>query len=126
MSDTVNLSRSKEQDSQRLLHGLALIIASLAALKFFAIMAIVGPMQSPWLFLAITVVPFLIGGRLLASHPRAGAIVIAVFAGLFATLCGIAIATGIEPSWADYLMVFVCGPLSLAAIGVAVRVVQKR
>jgi hypothetical protein len=120
------LTRSTERDSKRLLGILALTIGGLAALKFFAIMAVIGPMQSPWLFLLIAVVPFLVGGRLLASHPRPGAIVIAVFAGLFATLCGVAIATGIEPSWADYLMVFVCGPLALAAIGVAARVIQKR
>jgi len=66
------LTRSKAQESQRLLGILALTIAGLSALKFFAIM------------------------------------------------------TGIEPSWADYLMVFVCGPLALAAIVVAARVIQKR
>ena len=120
------LTRSTERDSKRLLGILALTIGGLAALKFFAIMAVIGPMQSPWLFLLIAVVPFLVGGRLLESHPRAGAMVIALFAGLLATLCVVAIATGIEPSWADYLMVFVCGPLALAAIGVAARVIQKR
>jgi hypothetical protein len=120
------LTRSTAQESQRLLGIVALTIAGLAALKFFAIMAVIGPMQSPWLFLVIAVVPFLVGRRLLGSHPRAGAIVIAVFSGLFATLCGVAIATGIEPNWADYLMVFVCGPLALAAIGVAVRIIWPR
>jgi hypothetical protein len=83
-------------------------------------------MHSPWLFLVIAAVPFLAGERLLASHPRAGAMVIALFAGLLATLGAVAIATGIEPNWADFLIVFVSGPLSLAAVGVAVRVIRRR
>jgi hypothetical protein len=126
MSSAVNLTRSMEHDAQRVLGVLALTIAGLGMLKFGGIMVDIGPMQSPWGFLLVLVAPFLVGRWLLASHPRAGAIVIASFAGLLATACAVALANGIEPYWADYLVVFVGGPIALIAVGVAVRVIRTR
>jgi hypothetical protein len=93
-------------------------------LKFLAIMVDAGPARSPWLFLLIAVVPFLVGRALLASRPRGGALLIAVFAALLALLCAGAVVGGIEPYWPDYLVVFVGGPLALCAVGVAVRVIR--
>lgn len=126
MSTTVNLTRSKERDGRRLLGVLALTIAGLGLLKFGAIMAVAGPMQSPWGFLLVLVVPFLVGRWLLKAHARAGAMVIAPFAGLLATLAVMALANGMEPYWADYLVVLVGGPLALAAVLVAVRIIWPR
>jgi hypothetical protein len=124
MSNTGNLTRSKEHDAQRLLGVLALIIAGLGVLKFSGLMAELGPANSPWGFLLVLVAPFLVGSWLLPAHRRAGAIVIAIFAGLLATVCAVALANGIEPYWADYLIVFVGGPIALVAVGLAVRVVR--
>lgn len=126
MSTTLNLTRSKERDGRRLLGVLALTIAGLGLLKFGGLMVELGPMQSPWGFLLVLVVPFLVGTWLLKAHPRAGATVIASFAGLLATLAVLALANGLEPYWGDYLVVFVGGPLALAAVGVAVRIIWPR
>jgi hypothetical protein len=124
MSSTMHLPGSRAQDGQRLLGVLSLTIAGLGILKFGGLMAEYGPASSPWGFLLVLVVPFLVGRWLLPSHPRAGAIVIAVFAGLLVTACAVAVANGIEPYWADYLVVFVGGPIALVAVGLAVRVIR--
>lgn len=126
MSATVNITRSEERDGRRLLGALALTIAGLGLLKFGGLMVELGPMQSPWGFLLVLVAPFLVGTWLLKAHARAGATVIASFAGLLATVAVVALANGIEPYWADYLVVFVGGPLALAAVGVAVRIIWPR
>lgn len=120
------LTRSTERDSKRLLGVLALTIAGLGLLKFGGLMVDLGPMQSPWGFLLVLVIPFLVGTWLLKAHARAGAMVIASFAGLLATLAVLALANGIEPYWADYLVVLVGGPLGLAAVLVAVRIIWPR
>lgn len=126
MSNTVNLTRTTEQNSRRLLGILALTIAGLGVLKFGGLMAELGPANSPWGFLLVLVAPFLVGRWLLASHRRAGAVVIALFAGLLAALCVAALATGLEPYWGDYIVVFVGGPLALFAVGLAFRVIRTR
>jgi hypothetical protein len=113
----------KRDDGRGLLGSLALVLGGMGLLKFLAIMVDEGPARSPWGFLLVAVVPFLVGRALLGSRTRAGALVIAVFAALLAVVCVVAVVVGIEPYWPDYLVVFVGGPLALCALGVAVRVV---
>jgi hypothetical protein len=115
-------SISQRHTSQRLLGIFSLTIAGIGLAKFLGLMVMHGPAQSPWFFLLLFVVPFLIGWRLLRSRPRGGAVVIGVFAAVLAAVCVVAVLAGIEPYWADYVLVFVGGPLALAAVGLAVRV----
>jgi hypothetical protein len=115
-------SISQRHASQPLLGIFSLTIGGIGLAKFLGLMFVYGPAQSPWFFLLLFVVPFLIGWRLLRSRPRGGAVVIGVFAAALVALCVVAVVTGIEPYWADYVLVFVGGPFALAAVGLAVRV----
>lgn len=117
-----NIQISQRNTSRRLLGIFALIISGIGLVKFLGLMVIHGPAQSPWFFLLVFVAPFLVGWRLLRSRPRGGAAVIGVSAAGLAAVCVGAVVTGIEPYWGDYALIFVGGPLALAAVGLAIRV----
>lgn len=121
-----NLTHTGRSSAQRLLGVLALLIGAMGLVKFLGLMAVQGPAQSPWGFLLVLVAPFLIGRLLLTSRARLAAAVIGVAAALLAALCVVAVVQGVQPYWGDYLVVFVGGPLAVAAVGVAVRVIWGR
>jgi hypothetical protein len=116
--------RSTHQDPAVLLDRLGLGIAALAAVKFVAIWSLVhwDLSMSPWGFLVLFVPPFLIAHVLLPRRPRIGAVVAGIPAALLAVATAVAVVTGIEPVFMDYLVVFVAGPMALAAAVLAVRV----
>jgi len=120
------LTNTRRDNGQQLLGVLAVVVGGMGLAKFLGLMAMYGPAQSPWIFLLVLVVPFLVGRLLLPSHPRAAAAMIGVFAALLAVICAAAVVQGIEPYWADYVLVFVGGPLAVATVGLAVRVLRKR
>jgi peptidoglycan/LPS O-acetylase OafA/YrhL len=106
----------------------ALGAASLGLLKYLTILFETGVADSPWVFLVVFVVPFIVGTALLRSRPRAGAGVIALFGLGLAAVCAVgAVATvqnigqGIPPYWPDLLVIFVGGPLALLAVVTAGR-----
>lgn len=109
-----------------LLGVLAVLVGALGLMKFLVTMLDAGPADSPWIFLLVLVIPFLVGRLLLPSHPRVGAALIGVFAALFAVICALALIQGIEPFWVDYVLVFAGGPLAVAAVWLAVRVLRAR
>jgi hypothetical protein len=106
-------------NGQRLLGVLALAIACIGLAKFLGLMVLYGPAQSPWMFLLVFVLTFLTGRRLLPSHPRIGAAIIGAFAAWLVVICAAALVVGMEP--ADYVLVFVGGPLAVGAVGLAAR-----
>lgn len=127
MSDVFSTTTSTRSDaSQRILGALAVAVGGVGLIKFLGLLAVYGPAQSPWGFLLVLVTPFLAGRLLLQSHPRMAAAVIGVFAALLAAVCVVALLQGIEPYWGDYLLIFVGGPLALAATPIAVRVWRGR
>jgi hypothetical protein len=120
--------RSTRQDPAVLLDRLGLGIAVLTAVKFVAIWSLVhwDLSMSPWGFLVLFVPPFLIAHALLPRRPRIGAVVAGIPAALLAVATAVAVVTGIEPNFLDYLVVFVGGPVALAAAVLAVRVALRR
>jgi hypothetical protein len=105
----------------------AVTIAALGLAKFFGIMLEAGPANSPWVFLLVLVVPFLVGPLLLPSRPRAGAVVIGVTAAFLVALSATVLVTRtLEPYLGDYLLVFLGGPLALVGVVMAVRVLRGR
>lgn len=125
---TTAVHRSTRRDPAVLLDRLGLGIAALAAVKFVGIWSLAhwDLSMSPWGFLVLFVPPFLIAHALLPRRPRIGAVVAGIPAGLLAVATAVAVVAGIEPSLVDYLVVFVGGPLALAAAVLAVRVGLRR
>jgi hypothetical protein len=121
-----NPTHTGRSSAQRLLGVLAVLISALGMAKFLGLMAVYGPARSPWGFLLVLVAPFVVGRLLLTSHARIAATVIGVFAAPLAALCVVGAVQGVQPYWGDYLVVFVGGPLAVAAVGVAVRVLRGR
>src|SRR4051812_9074703 len=115
MSSTV--SAQKRDTSQRLLGTFSLVIGGMGLIKFLGFVVMFGPGKSPWLYLLVFVLPFLVGWPLLRSRPRFAAVLIGTAAALFGALCiGVVVTGTIEPYWPDYVLVFVAGPLALAAV----------
>src|SRR5215212_6875002 len=98
---------SRAPAAPRVLGAIGWVIAALGLIKFLGILIDAGAASAPWMFLLVLVLPFVVGALLLRDHPRAGAAVIGTFAALMATLYGIAVVQGIEPYWADWMMVLV-------------------
>lgn len=113
--------------SRRLLGLLAVLVGAIGLAKFLGLMVELGPAQAPWGFLLVLVVPFLVGRSLLPARPRVAAALIGLFAAVIVGGCTVVIIQGIiQPYWGDYLLVFIGGPLALAAVVVAVRVLRGR
>ena len=125
---TTAVHRSARRDPAWLLDRLGLGIAALAAVKFVGIWSFVhwDVSMSPWGFLMLFVAPFLIAHALLPRRPRIGAVVSGIPAAVLAVATAVAVITGTEPNTLDYLVVFVGGPLALAAAVLAVRVGLRR
>lgn len=123
MTTTV-VSRSTRPERAVLLGRLGLAIAALSTIKFVGILASVhwNLSMSPWGFLALFAVPFVIARAVLPRHPRTGAVVAGIPAALLAGAAVVAGFAGIEPFFVDYLVVFVGGPLAAAAAVLAVLV----
>jgi hypothetical protein len=120
--------RFSHPDRAVLLGRLGLAIAALATIKFLGILASVNwdPTMAPWGFLILFAVPFLIARAVLPRHPRAGAMVAGIPAVLLAVAAAVAVFAGMEPFFVDYLVVFVGGPLAVAAAVLAVLVARAR
>lgn len=111
--------------SQRLLGLFALMIGGLGLVKYITFLRD-GFASSPWGFLLVFVLPFLIGWLLLRSHPRVGAAVIGTFAAALATVIAVAAFQGaITTEPPDSLIIFIGGPLALAAVALSVRVIRS-
>jgi hypothetical protein len=125
---TTVAQRATRPDRAVLLGRLGLAIAAIAVVKFVAILASVhwDLALSPWGFLALFAVPFLIARAVLPRHPRTGAVVAGIPATLLAGAAAVAVAAGIEPFFVDYLAVFIGGPLAMAAAVLSVLVCRQR
>lgn len=121
---TAVAQRSIRPDRAVLLGRLGLAIAAIAGVKFVAILASVhwDLARSPWGFLALFALPFLIARALLPRHLRTGAVVAGIPAALLVVVAVLAVVSGIEPFFVDYLAVFVGGPLAVAAAVLSVLV----
>lgn len=127
VSTTRTPATIERYSSQRVLGLLAVMVGGLGLVKFLGLMVGLGPARAPWGFLLVLVVPFVVGRMLLPSRPRVAAAVIGLFSAVFGALSiAVIVQRSIEPYWGDYLLVFVGGPLALAAVAVAVRVLRGR
>lgn len=112
--------------SRRLLGRLAVLIGGVGALKFVGLLVELGPAQAPWGFLLVFVLPLAVGRVLLSVRPRIGAAVLGAIAAVAVVLSVVIVGSGrLEPYWADYALVFLGGPLALAAVVVALRVLRE-
>lgn len=112
-----------------ILRGGSLALALLGLVKFVALFAAAGfdPAMAPWFFLAVFVVPFVIGAMLVARAPRGAAVLLGVFSlGFLAFLIGAVAQNGLTlEHWSDYLVLYVGAPISAAVIVAAVQTARR-
>jgi hypothetical protein len=111
-----------------LLSWIAVTIGIIGLVKYLDLAIRLGVSNSPYFYLAAFVVPFFVGALVLRTRRRTGAWVIAIPAVLLILVVVGSLIGGWDSSWnwADALVLFVAGPLSLLAVGLAVRVIRGR
>ncbi len=101
----------------------AISLAVLGAVKFLSLFMSSGfdPAKAPWAFLVLFALPFAIGLLMLSRHPRTATILLGVLSAAVAAWA-IAIVALNGPrlqEWADYLVVYLGGPIALATTAAA-------
>lgn len=92
-------------------------LAVLGAVKFLSLFMASGfdPAQAPWAFLVLFALPFAVGLLMPPRHPRAATILLgALGAAVAAWVIAVVALNGPRlQDWADYLVVYVGGPVAL-------------
>ena len=121
---TTTLTRAPA--AERALGATAWAISGVGLLKFASLLIEHGAAHAPWGLLFVFVLPFAVGAVMLRFRRRTGAALIGIFAAAVAVVCTVAVVQGIDPGWANWLLVLVAGPLSLIAVGLTVRLLRGR
>jgi hypothetical protein len=108
----------------------AVVLLMLGCLEYVAILADVGfdLSQSPWVLLVVLAVPFAVVLRLLRRRPRASLVLMALMSGLVLAVLVVNIIQGgfATQGWADYLYVYVGGPVAAVGMIAAARELLAR
>ena len=95
----------------------AVCLAVLATLKFLSLLVAAGfdPAKAPWAFLVLAL-PFVIGLLMLARRPRPATVLLGACSAAVAvwTVAIVALNGPRLQDWADYLVVYLGGPIALA------------
>lgn len=117
---------TRSPDTARVLSATAWVVFALGMVKFSALAVEHGLAQAPWGLLIVLIAPFAAGAALIGSRRRAGAAVIGLWSAALVAVLAVGVVQGLEPYWADWLLLLVGGPLALIAVGLSGRLLARR